>query len=141
MLARPGSRRSNTRVEVVSAAVAALAGVATVVASGRILLGLGEAGYPVFRPVLLFNSVMGILYLAAAMLILRRAPSARWLAAIIALANVIVLLLVVVLRASDGIVADETLVAMSLRAALWLAIAVALGYPWQPPPAGQRRQV
>jgi hypothetical protein len=139
MFARFGSRCSHTRVEVISAAVAALAGVATVVASGRILLGLGEAGYAVFRPVLLFNAVMGVLYLAAATLILRHVASARWLAAIIALVNVIVLVLVVVLRASGGAVAGETVVAMSLRTALWLAIAAALGYAWQRRSAGQRR--
>lgn len=109
------------------ALVAAVFGTATILAGGRILLGIGDAGYTVVRPVLLFNTGMGVLYLAAAVLILRNPLRGRLLAAGIALLNVIVLVAIVARRATGGAVADETLVAMTLRSAVWIAIAVVLG--------------
>jgi hypothetical protein len=114
------------RAQRLTAVVAALFGVATLVAGGRLLLGLGEAGYEVVRPVLLFNTGMGVLYLAAAALILRDVERGRLLAGGIAAVNVVVLLAVVVRRATGGPVADETLAAMALRAGVWIAITVAL---------------
>jgi hypothetical protein len=110
----------------VTALLAVLAGLATIIAGGRILLGLAEAGYVVVRPVLYFNLVMGVLYLVTAVLIVRRAPSARGLAAGVALANVVVLALVALARGNGGAVAGETVVAMLLRSALWIGIAAAL---------------
>lgn len=109
-----------------TALVAALFGLATIVAGGRILLGLGEAGYEVVRPVLLFNTGMGVLYMAAAVLILRDIGRGRLLAGAIAALNAIVLLTVVVRRATGGLVADETLAAMTLRTGVWLAITAVL---------------
>lgn len=114
-----------------SALVAALFGVATLVAGGRILFGLGEAGYEVVRPVLLFNTAMGALYLAAAVLIVRDLGSARVLAAGIALVNLAVLLAIVARQAAGGTVADETLAAMTLRTVVWIAIAAALRREWR----------
>ncbi|HEX6048151.1 MAG TPA: hypothetical protein VFZ21_02745 [Gemmatimonadaceae bacterium] len=109
-----------------TALLAVLAGLATIIAGGRILLGLAEAGYVVVRPVLYFNLVMGVLYLVTAVLIVRRAPSARGLAAGVALANVVVLALAALARGNGGAVAGETVVAMLLRSALWIGIAAAL---------------
>lgn len=114
------------RTQRLTALVAALFGLATVVAGGRILLGLGEAGYEVVRPVLLFNTGMGVLYLVAAVLILRDVGRGRLLAGGIAALNVGVLLAVVVRRVTGGLVADETLTAMALRTGVWIAITAAL---------------
>ena len=46
-------------------AVAALFGVATIFAGGRVLLG-SDPGYVVFRPLLIYNTIMGVFYIAAA---------------------------------------------------------------------------
>ncbi len=46
------------------AAVAVLFGIATVVAGTRVLSG-SDPGYLVFRPLLIFNTAMGVAYLAA----------------------------------------------------------------------------
>src|SRR5690606_8406736 len=118
--------RAHSRSQRLTALVAALFGLTTVAAGGRILLGLGDAGYHVVRPVLLFNTAMGVLYLVAAVLILRDLGRGRLLAGGIAALNVVVLLTVVVRRATGGAVASETLAAMTLRAVVWLAITAVL---------------
>jgi hypothetical protein len=115
-----------SRTQRLIALVAAVFGLATIVSGGRILLGLGDAGYEVVRPVLLFNTGMGVVYVIAAVLILRDVERGRLLAAGIALLNVAVLLAIVLRRASGGVVADQTLVAMTLRAGVWIAMAVVL---------------
>lgn len=109
-----------------TAIVAAIFGVVTLVAGGRVLFGFGESGYTVVRPVLIFNVAMGSVYLAAAALIVRDLARGRWLATAIALLNVVVLIAIVVLRATGVDVANETLAAMTLRAAVWIVIAVVL---------------
>ena len=115
------------RTQMLTALAAAVFGVLTLVAGGRILLGFGEAGYAVVRPVLLFNAAMGVLYVVTAALIVSEVRRGRLLAGAIALANVAVLLAVIALRATGGTVAAQTLAAMSLRAGVWIAIVVALG--------------
>lgn len=110
----------------ISALVAGIFGILTLIAGGRILLGLGEAGYTVIRPVLLFNTVMGALYLLTAVLIVRSNERARPLALFIAATNVIVLLSILVMRATGGTVANETMGAMTLRSVVWVVIAVVL---------------
>lgn len=107
-------------------AVAAFFGLATIVAGGTVLLGLRDAGYEVVRPVLWFNALMGVAYVATAILIARDLERG-WMASIaVAAANVAVLLGIVVLSASGGTVAPETMAAMSVRAAVWVAIVLAL---------------
>ena len=64
--------------------------------------------------------------MAAAVLILRDLGRGRLLAGGIAALNVVVLLTVVVRRATGGAVASETLAAMTLRAVVWLAITAVL---------------
>ncbi|MEO7359574.1 MAG: hypothetical protein ABI120_04550 [Gemmatimonadaceae bacterium] len=54
----------------VAVAVAVLFGLATVVAGSRVLRG-SDPGYVVFRPLLIYNSVMGIAYIAAGIMIAR----------------------------------------------------------------------
>lgn len=110
----------------ISAIVAAIFGILTLIAGGRILLGLGKAGYAVVQPVLLFNTIMGALYLLTAVFIVRSSDWARPLALFIAAANVIVLLSIIVMRSTGGTVANETMGAMTLRSVVWVVIAVVL---------------
>jgi hypothetical protein len=112
----------HSRAQRLSAVVAALFGLATLFAGGRVLFGLGEAGYVVVPAVLLFNTIMGVFYLLAAVLIVRSPEVGRIAAGAIAIVNLAVLTLIVVHRASGGIVANETLGAMTLRTVVWLGI-------------------
>lgn len=118
--------RAYTRLQRWSALIAGLFGIASVMAGGRILLGLGDAGYAVVKPVLVFNTTMGLVYLLAAILILRDVERGRLLAVVIAVVNVAVLLWIAARRAGGGVVATETLAAMTLRSVVWIGIAAAL---------------
>ena len=109
----------------VAAAVAALLGLATIAAGGRVLIG-GDPGYAVVRPVLLFNTAMGVLYLLAAMLIVRAVARGRQLAWFIAEANAVVLIGVIALRLMQPVVANQTLAAMVFRTLAWFAIVAVL---------------
>lgn len=118
---------STSRRQRWSALVAALFGIATIIAGGRVLLG-ADAGYEVVRPVLLFNTAMGVVYLAAAWLILRDPARGRLVAIAIALLNLLVLVAVIARRVGGDVVATETLAAMTLRTVVWIGIAAALGH-------------
>lgn len=98
-------------------------GVLTVVAGASVLFGLRDAGYPVFRPLLIFNTVMGPFYILAGALILAGRAVGRWSAGLIGLVNLGVLAAILIM---PGPVADQSLAAMTVRAALWLIIYAAL---------------
>ncbi len=98
-------------------------GVLTVVAGASVLFGLRDAGYPVFRPLLIFNTVMGPIYVLAGALILARRPVGRWSAGLIGLVNLAVLVAIVLV---GDAVAHESLGAITARTAVWLIIYAAL---------------
>ncbi|HEX6106833.1 MAG TPA: hypothetical protein VFZ26_14695 [Gemmatimonadales bacterium] len=104
----------------IAAVAAVLFGVVTLVAGGRVLLG-GDPGYLVFRPLVLFNTAMGAVYVLAGILIWRT-PAAVRPAAAIALLNGVVLAGIVALRLAGGPVAGESVAAMTFRTAVWAAI-------------------
>lgn len=101
---------------------AAIFGLVTVAVGGRILFGFGEAGFEVVPAVLVFNVVMGAAYIAAAFLIAWSLAWGRMAAGLITLANVLVLVAVLAMRAGGGAVATQTLAAMTLRSGVWLAV-------------------
>lgn len=105
----------------ISAGVAGVLGLLTIVAGGRVLLG-GNPGYVVMRPVLLFNVVMGAIYLVAALLMFRASSHGSVLAWFIAEANLVVLIGVVALRLLHQPVATQTLAAMAFRTGAWFLI-------------------
>ncbi|MGK7313543.1 MAG: hypothetical protein ACN0LA_15100 [Candidatus Longimicrobiales bacterium M2_2A_002] len=97
----------------------ALFGVLTVVAGGSVLLGLRDPGYPAFRPLLIFNTVMGPLYILAGVLVLTRRRAGRLAAGSIGVVNLGVLAAIIVV---PDAVARESLAAMAVRTAVWLLI-------------------
>jgi hypothetical protein len=105
----------------VAASAAVVFGVVTVMAGGRVLLG-GDPGYLVFRPLLLFNTGMGAVYLIAGALVWRGAPSGRRLAGAIALVNAVVLAGVTAIWFAGGPVAPDSVGAMAFRTLVWAAI-------------------
>lgn len=106
--------------------VPALFGLVTLFAAGRILLGLGEAGYVVFRPLLIFNAVMGLVYLGTAFAIRRDPRLGRSLAGGVALINLAVFVAVILLYRSGQAVAVESVRAMAFRTVVWLGIVLGL---------------
>ncbi len=114
-------------VRTIVVAVAVLFGVVTLIAGGRVLLG-SDPGYEVFRPLLIYNTTMGLAYLAAGVTVLCSANAGRYAAGAIFLLNLLVLVGIFVLYRSGGAVAVDSLRAMTLRTAVWLALF--LGVAW-----------
>ena len=109
-----------------AAAVAILFGLATVWAGVRVLWGEADPGYVVFRPLLVFNTIMGAAYLGAGIVILKHLRWGRNAAGAILLVNLVVAGAVALLFASGAKVAVESARAMALRAGVWLGIFAAL---------------
>jgi hypothetical protein len=114
-------------VQTIVAAVAALFGVATLFAGGRVLLG-SDPGYEVFRPLLMFNTAMGVAYLAAGVAVWRSVTVGRNATVAIFLLNLLVLVGILVIYGSGGAVAVDSLWAMILRTVVWLVLF--LGASW-----------
>lgn len=75
-------------VRTIVVAVAVLFGVVTLFAGGRVFLG-SDPGYEVFWPLLIFNTAMGLAYLAAGMAIWRSVNVGRNAAGTIFLLNLL----------------------------------------------------
>lgn len=99
----------------------------TLVAGSRVLAG-ADPGYTVFQPLLVYNTAMGLAYVAAGVVAWRNADRGKYLAAIIFALNLLVLGAVAYLHATGGGVAVESLRAMVLRTGVWLVLC--LGLAW-----------
>lgn len=118
-------------------AVATLFGVATIVAGTRVLAG-ADPGYAVYRPLLIFNTAMGLAYVAAGVMAWRSIRRGKYAAGTIFVVNFLVLGATAYLYRSAGMVAVESVRAMVLRTVVWLLLF--LGLAWmsraRPRPAG-----
>ena len=120
------ARRSSRLRQRTVAVVAAVFGLATIVAGGRVLTGWSDPGYVVYRPLLIYNTAMGVAYLAAGIVIWRSLHWGKFAAAVIFVLNLVVLVAIVWLYAAGGSVAIDSLRAMTFRTAVWLALFVGL---------------
>jgi hypothetical protein len=111
-----------------AAGVAVLFGLATLVAGLRVLLGRSDPGYPVFGPLLAFNTVMGAAYVAVGAAAWRSIRWGRNGAGAVLLLNLAAWLAVLVLGAARGGVAPESLRAMGFRAGIWFALFLTLAW-------------
>jgi hypothetical protein len=116
------SRQGVGLVQRTVAAVAALFGFVTVVAGGRVLAGGSDPGYVVFRPLLIYNTAMGVAYVATGFLAWRSVALGRKASAAIFALNLIVLVAISLLRGAGEPVAVESLAAMTFRTAVWLGL-------------------
>jgi hypothetical protein len=109
----------------VLAFAAVLFGTATVVAGARVLSG-ADPGYIVFRPLLLYNTVMGIAYVAAGVIAWRSARRGAHAAAVIFGLNVVALGAIGYLYVGGSAIAVESVRAMIFRTVVWCALFVGL---------------
>lgn len=114
-------------VQILVAAIAVLFGVATLFAGSRVLLG-SDPGYEVFRPLLIYNTAMGVAYLAAGITVWRSINAGRYAAGAIFLLNLLVLAGMLVVYRSGGTVAVDSLGAMTLRTVVWLVLFMAVSW-------------
>lgn len=120
-------RNSNLRQRI-AAVVAALFGLATVMAGGRVLMGYAEPGYVVYQPLLIYNTAMGIAYVAASAAIWYNLHWGKYAAFAIFVLNLVVLGGVVFLYTNGGAIAVDSLRAMALRTSVWLGLFLVLAW-------------
>jgi hypothetical protein len=101
--------------------VAVLFGLLTMFAGTRVLLGLNP-GYVVFRPLLIYNAAMGIVYIAAGIIAWRNIKQGMYVAATIFVLNLFVLIAIFILYTEGNSIAVDSLRAMSLRTVVWFAL-------------------
>ncbi|MEP7380725.1 MAG: hypothetical protein ABI910_03515 [Gemmatimonadota bacterium] len=127
-------------LQMLAAAVAGLFGIATLLAGGRVLLG-SDPGYVVYRPLLIYNTTMGIAYLAAGVIMWRSVIRGRYAAGAIVLLNLLVLLGIVLVSRNGGAVAVDSLRAMTLRTVVWLVLYLILFWLARAPDVARARHV
>ncbi len=114
-------------VQMLVAAVAVLFGIVTVLAGGGVLLG-SDPGYEVFRPLVIYNTVMGAAYVAGGVTIWRSSNAGRYAAGAIFLLNLVVLVGIVLIYRNGGAVAVDSLRAMTFRTVVWLVLFLAASW-------------
>jgi len=96
-------------------------GLATIMAGARVLAGT-DPGYVVFRPLLIYNTLMGVAYLTAGGMIWRDLRKGSYAAAMIFGLNCFVLGGIGVLYLSKAGVAVDSVRAMTFRTGVWLVL-------------------
>ena len=109
------------------ALVAALFGLVTILAGTSVLLG-SDPGYIVFRPLLIYNTAMGVVYVAAGIIIWRNFKQGMYVAAVIFILNLVALAAICFLYTKGSAIAADSLRAMSLRTLVWFVLVAGLGW-------------
>jgi len=107
-----------------AAVIGALFSGVSVWAGTRVLAGLDMPGYVVLPWLVLYNVAAGLFGVAVGVglwLVRRWAIAAS---SVLAVAHLSVLIALVALRASGGVVASDSLVAMTMRSVVWAVIAL-----------------
>ncbi len=122
------SPRVHLLIRWTAAGVAVLFGLASLVAGLGVLLGRSDPGYPVFGPLLAFNTGMGVAYVAVGAAVWRSIRWGRNGAGAVLLLNLAAWLTLLVLAAARGGVAPESLRAMGFRTGVWFALFLTLAW-------------
>lgn len=112
-------------IQKVFALIAVLFGIATIIAGTRVLTG-SDPGYIVFRPLLVYNTAMGIAYVAAGVIAWRSLDKGKYAAATIFALNLLVLATISYLYATGSAVAINSVRAMTFRTVVWLVLFIGL---------------
>lgn len=114
-----------------AAVVGFVFGLATLAAGGSVLLGR-DPGYLVYRPLLVFNTAMGLVYAYAALEAWQRNERGRTAAGAILVVNAVMLAWIVYLfRTTADVVAVDSVRAMTLRTVVWLVLWGVLAWVWR----------
>ena len=107
--------------------IAVIFGLVTIFAGTRVLMG-SDPGYEVFLPLLLYNTVMGAVYIAAGITMWVNLNRGKCATVTIFAFNVFVLGIVGYLYAEESSIAVESVRAMTFRTIVWFVIF--LGLTW-----------
>jgi hypothetical protein len=97
-------------------------GVLTLFAGGRVLLAGADPGYVVYRPLLVFNTMMGVAYIVVGAALWRAVHWSARAAGTMVVVNLAVLVVIGVLYATGGAVAVDSLRAMAFRSVIWFVL-------------------
>lgn len=111
----------------VLALTAVFFGVVTIFAGIRVLTG-SDPGYVVFQPLIIYNTAMGFVYVVVGAIAWRSLNQGRNGAASIFMLNLLALAAIWILYKSGGVVAIDSLSAMTFRTVVWLVIFI--GFRW-----------
>jgi hypothetical protein len=116
------------RKVVAAVAIAAvLFGIVTIVSGVRVLLG-SDPGYVVYMPLLRFNTIMGVAYIAVGVVAWRNLRLGVYGAAAICVLNLVAIAAIGYLYAPNGSIASTSVLAMTLRTVVWLALFLVLAW-------------
>lgn len=121
----PMPRPRGTSLITAAVVAAVLFGVVTVLAGARVRLG-ADPGYVVYQPLLLFNTLMGVAYVAVGIVAWRRPRLDVYGAGAVLVLNAIALSTTAYLYTANGPIASESIRAMAFRTVAWLALLLAL---------------
>ncbi len=107
--------------------IAALFGLVTIIAGTRVLLG-SDPGYIVLRPLLIYNTAMGVVYLAAGIIAWRSLRQGMYVAASIFVLNLFVLAAIYFMYTKGSSIAVDSLRAMTVRTVVWFVLFIGLGW-------------
>lgn len=116
------NKKISVVIQGVIAAIGIGFGLLTIFIGGQTLLGYSDPGYVVFLPLLIFNIVMGLVYVVSGFMIWRYFNLGITAAKMIFLINFTALILILVAYFMGGNVATESLKAMSFRTVIWLLL-------------------
>ena len=114
-------RGGATLPQKILALTAVVFGLATIMAGARVLAGT-DPGYVVFRPLLIYNTLMGVAYLTAGGILWRDLRNGAYAAATVFGLNCLVLGIIGLLYLSKAGVAPDSVRAMTFRTGVWLVI-------------------
>jgi len=114
-------------IQRVLALAAALFGLATIIAGVRVFAGF-DPGYIVFRPLLIYNTAMGIAYVAAGIIAWRSLDRGKYAAATIFILNFLVLSAIGFLYKVGSAVAIDSIRAMTFRTVVWFVLFIGLAW-------------
>jgi hypothetical protein len=109
------------------AIAAVLFGVVTMIAGARVLLG-SDPGYVVYLPLLRFNTIMGVVYVAVGVIAWRSLRLGVYGAAAICVLNLVAIGAISYLYTPNGSIASTSVQAMTLRTVVWLALFLVLAW-------------
>jgi hypothetical protein len=107
--------------------IAVIFGLVTIFAGTRVLIGT-DPGYIVFLPLLLYNTVMGVVYIAAGITMWVNLNRGKYAAAAIFGFNIFVLGIIGYLYMEESSIAIESVRAMTFRTIVWFVLF--LGLTW-----------
>jgi hypothetical protein len=111
--------KTSKRLQILTAAVAIVFGLFTVIAGSCVLMEISDPGYTVFLPLLIFNTVMGFVYIATGILIWRNTRKGEFASKLIFLLNLAVFSIILLLFFTGEKVAVESVMAMGFRTIVW----------------------